>query len=161
MGIELLPDEILQEILVHIAPHDVLDHVQFVSRRFLRLCNEPLLWRHHCMADFTYWDSKYDFHQKFAEAMTQCDWKRLYRRRHWIDMKTSKVLDSILAEQTGRIKKFEQIGKYGYDAKDTLLRHCKATDDADDVLARRHAAPTIPRHDGRTDDISGSIAMPC
>lgn len=65
------------------------------------------------------------------------DWKMLYIYRKRIDMRTTDLLDSILKGQTNRIQKFKQIAEFGYDAKDTLLRHCRVGGDAEDVLARR------------------------
>lgn len=65
------------------------------------------------------------------------DWKLLYMHRCRVDWETTKILDSILQGQVDRIKKFKVIANFGYDAKDTLLRHCHAPDEVDDVLARR------------------------
>lgn len=65
------------------------------------------------------------------------DWKTLYAHRRQVDLETSQLLDSILEGQIDRITKYHNIGKYGYDAKDTLLRHCNTSDSAIDVLARR------------------------
>ena len=132
-----LPDEIIQHILFYISPEDALV-VQHVSRRLSRLANEPLLWRYHCLTSFKYWDSKHRIRQKFAGNVADADWKKIYFYRHGVDVQTTKTLDSILASQIRRIEKFERISQFGYDAKDTLLRHC-ATDEAiEDVLARRY-----------------------
>jgi F-box protein 21 len=66
------------------------------------------------------------------------DWKNLYTHRSNIDSKTTAILDSILEDQVNRIGKFNAIAKFGYDAKDTLLRHCRTGETAGDVLARRY-----------------------
>lgn len=61
----------------------------------------------------------------------------LYAHRKKVDIQTTRILDSILEDQVNRIKKFASIGDFGYDAKDTLVRHCRARESAEDVLARR------------------------
>jgi F-box protein 21 len=132
-----LPDEIIQQVLFYISPEDALA-VQRASRRLARLANEPLLWRYHCLTSFKYWDSKHRIMQKFAGNVTDVDWKKIYFYRRDVDIQTSRILNSILAGQIKRIEKFEQISQFGYDAKDTLLRHCAADDAVDDVLARRY-----------------------
>ncbi len=60
-----LPDEVLQHILYFLSPLDVFANTQNVSKRFNRLCSEPLLWRHHCQVQFKYWDSKHRIKQKY------------------------------------------------------------------------------------------------
>ncbi len=55
-----------------------------------------------------------------------------------VDRNISHCLDSIIASQVGRIGKAEKIVAFGYDAKDTLLRHMSVPDEAEDVLARRY-----------------------
>lgn len=65
------------------------------------------------------------------------DWKTLYIYRKHIDIRTTDLLNSILKGQTNRIQKFKEIAEFGYDAKDTLLRHCRVDGDVEDVLARR------------------------
>lgn len=135
-----LPDEIIQQILFHITPEDAVV-VQHVSRRLAQLVNEPLLWRHHCLMSFKYWDAKHRIRQKFAGIVADVDWKKLYFYRRDIDVQTTKILDGILAGQIKRIEKFESISQFGYDAKDTLLRHCATDEAVEDVLARRYVFP--------------------
>jgi F-box protein 21 len=132
-----LPDEILQHVLFYLSATDALLNVQLVSRRFLRMSNEPLLWRFFCQTQFRYWDPKHQMGKKLAGNVGDVDWKTLYLYRMKVDQETSKTLDSILSEQIRRIEKIERIGHYGYDAKDTLLRHCSTSESADDYLARR------------------------
>jgi F-box protein 21 len=115
----------------------VLVNIQRTSKRFNRLGSEPLLWRHHCRVGFKYWDSKHRISQKFAGSVGDVDWKTLYTYRRRIDKDTTALLDSILKGQIDRISKFKSISEFGYDAKDTLLRHCRTSNDAEDVLARR------------------------
>ncbi len=133
-----LPDEVLQHILVYCPPHDVLLNIQQLSRRFQRLTSEPLLLRHHCRVEFKYWDAKHQINQKFLGSVGEVDWRRLYIRRRKVDADTTKLLDSILECQTDRISRFKSISDFGYDAKDTLLRHCRTDGAAEDVLARRY-----------------------
>jgi F-box protein 21 len=132
-----LPDEILQQILFYVSPEDTL-RVQNTSKRLTRIANEPLLWRHHCRTAFKYWDSKHRIRQKFAANVGDVDWKKIYFYRRDVDFQTTRALDGILAGQIERIEKFERISQFGYDAKDTLLRHCATGDGVEDVLARRY-----------------------
>jgi len=132
-----LPDEVLQHILFYLSPRDILLNIQRVSKQLNGLGSEPLLWRHHCRVEFKYWDSKHRIKQKFMGNVGDVDWKTLFMHRRKVDEQTSEILNSILQGQVNRIKKFHSIGDFGYDAKDALLRHCYASETAEDVLARR------------------------
>jgi F-box protein 21 len=132
-----LPDEVLLHILTYIPPRDTVLNVQQVSKRFDRLGGEPLLWRYYCRVEFQYWDSKHQIRHKFSGNAGDTDWEKLYRHRTKVDSRTTKILNSILENQVDRITKFRSIGEFGYDAKDTLLRHCHTSENAEDVLARR------------------------
>ncbi|PVH71848.1 YccV-like-domain-containing protein [Cadophora sp. DSE1049] len=149
-----LPDEVLQHILAYCPPHDVLLHVQRLSKRFNRLGSEPLLWRYHCRTEFKYWDSKHQIQKKFLQGVGDVDWKLLYTHRKKVDIETSGLLDNILERQTNRISKFKAISEFGYDAKDTLLRHCRTDDSAEDVLARRYYANSVLDHVHRTNALA-------
>jgi F-box protein 21 len=52
-------------------------------------------------------------------------------------------LNCILANQTGRIEKFHNIVSFGYDVKDTLLRHARVGSDEEDHLARRYVLRAV------------------
>jgi len=132
-----LPDEVLQQVLCHVSPRDIILNVQRVCKRLDRLGSEPLLWRSFCKVDYKYWDSKHRIQQKFMGNVGDVEWKKLYTYRSMIDTQTTALLDSILDGQINRIKKFDSIGNFGYDAKDALLRHCRTSEEADDVLSRR------------------------
>jgi F-box protein 21 len=143
IALDALPDEILQQILFHLSPQDTLLKVQRVSKRWSRLSCEPLLWRHHCRVQFKYWDSKHRIRQKFVGSVGDVDWKMLFMHRSKVDAEVTGLLDSILGEQVNRIRKFKSIGEFGYDAKDSLLRHCHTSEAAEDVLARRYVPGTF------------------
>lgn len=136
-SVTTLPDEVLQYIFYYVSPHDLLQNVQLVSKRINDLGNEALLWRFHCRTQYTYWDAEHRIRQKFRGAVADVDWKALYMHRLRIDFQTTTLLDSILEDQVNRIEKFGAIAQFGYDAKDTLLRHCHCGDGAEDVLARK------------------------
>lgn len=136
-SLDALPDEIVQQILFYIPSHETLAVVQRLSKRLNRLCSEPLLWRHHCLSDFHYWDTRHGIQDKFWGNVGDVDWKTLYVHRGAVAQRTAEILDSILEVQVGRIEKFQEIAEFGYDAKDTLLKHCRINDAAEDVLARR------------------------
>lgn len=74
--------------------------------------------------------------QKLACPVSSVNWKALFVLRYYVDRSVTRLLDSILASQTGRIEKFRAVIDFGYDAKDTLLRN-SAVDDGEDHLARR------------------------
>ncbi|KAK2628890.1 hypothetical protein QTJ16_001993 [Diplocarpon rosae] len=141
-----LPDEVLRHIVSFCLPGDVLRNVQCLSRRFRRLAGEPLLWRYHCRVEFRYWDPKHNIQQKFMGNLNDVDWKLLYINRRKVDIETTSSLDSILERQTNRLSMFQSIADHGYDAKDTLLRHCHTDDAVEDVLARRFYATSVLDH---------------
>jgi F-box protein 21 len=137
VGFSDLPDEVLQHILYYLSPSDLLSNIQRISKHFNRLSSEPLLWRHHCRLHFKYWDSKHRIRQKFVGNVGDVDWKTLYMHRKRVEYETTDILDSIINCQVNRIQKFKMIADFGYDAKDTLLQHCRTCETAEDVLARR------------------------
>ncbi|CAG8972900.1 hypothetical protein HYALB_00001320, partial [Hymenoscyphus albidus] len=141
-----LPDELLGSILSYISPDEVLFNAQLACKRLRAACGEPLLWKHHCQTDFKYWDPKHRIQQKLRGNVNDVDWKKLYVYRRWMDLQITQVLDSILDGQVDRIRKYGKIAEFGYDAKDTLLRHCRTDDSAEDVLARRYYANSVLDH---------------
>jgi F-box protein 21 len=76
--------------------------------------------------------------QKLTRPVKSIDWKALFVSRYLIDRSVTRILDSILDSQTGRIEKFRSVVDLGYDAKDTLLRHGNV-ESGEDILARRWA----------------------
>lgn len=142
-----LPDEVLQQVLYFLSPPDTLVNIQRLSKRFDRLSCQPLLWRHHCRVHFKYWDSKHRIKQKWRGSAVDVDWKSLYVYRRQVDAQTTELLNGILERQTDRAVKSTRIAEFGYDAKDTLLRHCHVSEAAEDVLARRYAThfPSCPQ----------------
>ena len=135
-GLTDLPNEILFNILIHIPPH-LTPAVLLLSKRFNEVA-EPRLWRYHCRKQFRYWSQERGIQCRLLEDTDAVDWKKLFSERYIIDQQTSHILDSIISSQSGRIEKAETIIAFGYDAKDTLLRNMRVSDEADDVLARRY-----------------------
>ena len=134
-----LPDEVLYCILYSTPPRSTTALEQTASR-FKDVTNSPLLWRFYCRTYFRYWDRRHDISRKFASPAVFVDWKKLYAIRHRIDIATTATLNGILANQTGRIEKFHNIVSFGYDVKDTLLRHARVGSDQEDHLARRYVS---------------------
>ncbi|KAF7561970.1 hypothetical protein G7046_g2148 [Stylonectria norvegica] len=153
MFFDQVPDEIIQQLLYYISPEDTLNHVLVLSRRLNRLAHEPLLWRYHCRSAFTFWSPEHGFQRTLRERASDVDWKRLYTLRRNRNVRISILLDEILATKVGRLKKFEEICRLGYDAKDFLLAQCKADDTAEDVLARRYYGNAV------LDSIHRSVAI--
>ena len=136
LTLDQLPNEIIFQILLYLPPTSV-PALQQVSKQFNDL-SQPLLWRYHCSTLFRYWSPEHAIDEKFNGPVAKVDWKKVFAERRQIDRSISREIDSILGSQVGRIEKTSRIVGYGYDAKDTLLRHLSVADDADDVLARRY-----------------------
>lgn len=130
-----LPEEILHSILCVSHPCSAAALEQS-SRRFRSVTNEPLLWRHYCHVYYRSWDRKHGISQKLVDPVSSIDWKGIFISRFRIDQSVTRLLDSILASQTGRIEKFRAVINFGFDAKDTLVRHSRV-ESGDDHLARR------------------------
>lgn len=137
LSLNHLPDEILHSILCHSHPR-FCAALEQASRRFENVTNEPLLWRHYCQIHYKYWDRSHGIIRKLASPVSTVDWKALFVLRYRIDRSVTQLLDSILASQTGRIEKFRAVIGFGYDAKDTLLRHSEV-ESGEDHLARKLA----------------------
>lgn len=134
-SLDQFPNEILHQIFIYISPQTI-PAVQLVSRQFNDLC-QPILWRHFCRSLFKYWSPQHRIREKFASNVSKVRWKSLFAARHQIDRAIGNYVNEILSQQVNRIARIECITSYGYDAKDTLLRHLQASDAMEDVLARR------------------------
>lgn len=132
-----LPNEVIHQILQCLPPSDV-PSLELVSQSFRTLARQSVLWQHFCRSNFEYWDQRWDIGSKMKANPANIDWKGIYSERHMIDRSTTHQIDSVLSSQTGRIAKSANIVGLGYDAKDTLIRHLRVGDDAEDVLARRY-----------------------
>ncbi|RDA85580.1 hypothetical protein CP532_5374 [Ophiocordyceps camponoti-leonardi (nom. inval.)] len=137
MSLEKVPDEIIQHLLYYVSPADNLESLQYLSRRFNRLANEPLLWRYHCSSSFRFWHQHHEYRRKLRRKVFEVDWKQLYLQRTRQNRMVMENLDSIITTRVGRMKKLEQVARLGYDAKDVLLTQCRTDESADDYLARR------------------------
>lgn len=134
-SINTLPDELLHCILCYTTPATALALEQ-TSKRYKGVTNAPILWRYYCLRDFRYWDKRHSISEKSTCPASQIEWKELCKTRHLIDAAITESLDSILSSQTGRIEKFQKVVNFGYDAKDTLLRHGTVEPTVEDSLAR-------------------------
>lgn len=135
--LDQIPDEIIHHILSFVSPEDNLRNVQLLSRRLQLLANEPILWRQHCQTSFQYWNPAHDFSAKLRGRVSDVNWKSLYLLRKARNAQVSNLFDAILATKLGRARRFEQICRLGYDAKEFLVEQSRTIDTADDVLARR------------------------
>ncbi|ROT42735.1 F-box domain-containing protein [Sodiomyces alkalinus F11] len=141
--LDQIPDEIIHHILTFVSPEDNLLRVQLFSRRLNALANDPILWRQHCRTSFAHWDPRHDLPAKLDADVASVDWKALFLLRKARNVHISNLFDGILSTKLGRVRKFEQICRLGYDAKDFLLEQCRTIDSADDVLARRYHSKSI------------------
>lgn len=135
MSLNFVPDELIRQILLHLPPASVAA-VQRVSKRFNNLAG-PSIWRYFCLTQYVYWAEEHEIREKFSDPIDQNEWKEIFVERNRIDHVVSNEIDSMLASQVSRAEKIQHIVEVGYDAKDILLRHLHANDEADDVLARR------------------------
>ena len=136
LTLERLPDETLQHILSFLPVESIVALLK-TSRCLNRIASEPALWRHFCLRDFKHWDGTHHIRQRSAAGVSLTDWQQLYRHHLLIDRSATTELNSILSEQPSRIRKFHAIVHHGYDTKDTILRHLRVGDEAEDVLSRR------------------------
>lgn len=132
-----LPDEILRCICFFVDWDDALS-IQATCRRLVDVVTEPLLWKYHCRRTFKHWAASHHLSTKLGDA-TFWQWKQLFKERYEAEAKTRSALARIIASQTGRIQKIEDIVSLGYDAKDVLLREYARAMDFDDGLARRYS----------------------
>ncbi|KAJ5288460.1 hypothetical protein N7478_001490 [Penicillium angulare] len=140
-SLEHLPEEILHLILCTSHPRSAAA-LERTSHRFQNVTNEPLLWRHYCHVNYKSWDKKHNISQKLSDPVSSVDWKTLFILRFRADQSVSRLLDSILASQTGRIEKFRSVIDFGFDAKDTLVRFSRV-ELGEDHLARRYYARAL------------------
>jgi F-box protein 21 len=145
LTLENLPDEIIQHVFSYLPIKPVVCLLQ-TSKHLRRIAGEQALWRHYCLRDFQHWDEKHHIREKSAIRLSSKDWQRIYTQRVNTDRRTTALLDHIVAKQLYRIGKFQVIPLQGYDAKDTILRHLRVGDDAEDVLARRYWSKAILGH---------------
>lgn len=66
LSLEQMPDEIIGHLLYYLSPEDNLFNVQFVSRRFYRLVNTPLLWKYYCRTSLKYWNPHHRLKERVA-----------------------------------------------------------------------------------------------
>lgn len=141
-SLPILPDEILESILLSATPQTTTSLAQ-TSQRFKDVTSSPLLWRSYCAHYFQFWDSRHQIERKFRAPLSAVDWKSLFRERYWVDVQTGRILDDVLGSQCGRIEKVQRIVRFGYDAKDALVRHAGAGEEMEDCLARRYYSRAI------------------
>ncbi|KAJ5110731.1 hypothetical protein N7532_001266 [Penicillium argentinense] len=141
LSLQNLPEEILHYILCHSHPLSAAA-LQQTNNRFGDVTTSALLWRHYCQTYYKSWDRRHEIQKKFAGSAPSVDWKALFVARYQIDGSVTRLLDSILASQTGRIEKFRAVIEFGYDAKDALLENSQVQW-GDDYLARRYYASAL------------------
>ncbi|KAM5352092.1 hypothetical protein ACJ41O_004815 [Fusarium nematophilum] len=148
-----VPDEIIQHLLYYIPPEHNLLSFQLLSHRLRRLANEPILWRFHCQSNFSFWHPDHDIRRRLRERASDTPWKNLFILRKRRNAQLDVLLKEILASKVGRLRRFEKVCKFGYDAKDFLLEQCNADGSVEDVLARRYYSRSL------LDSIHRSIAV--
>ncbi|RDK36448.1 hypothetical protein M752DRAFT_287786 [Aspergillus phoenicis ATCC 13157] len=141
-SLDYFPEELLHQILCYCPPRSAAALEQ-TARRFRGVTTQPLLWRYYCLSHFKHWARQHGLSAKLASPISAVDWKSLYILRHLKYRATSHLLDSILANQAGRIDKVRKIIGLGYDAKDALLHNLEIDSNVEDYLARRYYAEAL------------------
>jgi len=132
-----LPDEILHNIF------SLLDVTSLVStqntcRRFFDL-DSPLLWRKHCISEYTYWHPTHNFSRILQQpAIVEQPWRGLLRERRTKDLRIRRTITEIIPTTVERLARLRSIVLDAEDAKDVLYDLLACPDDALDVLARRY-----------------------
>lgn len=134
-----LPVEVIHQIL-SFAPAQATIALQQTSKHFSDICDNTLLWRHHCLTKFSAWEAHHEIAKKKKAPVATVDWKRLYLDRVRKEQRVNTLLDEILACQSGRLEKYEEITAMGYDAKNTLLEQASVPREEGNGLARRYYA---------------------
>ena len=137
-----LPTEILQIILQDLPPESLVAVLR-TSRGLNQVANAPIIWRHLCQTRFEYWEDWPTINAAFHGPLSKVDWRELFVTRILKGKATRTLLDGVIRVQKLRIARIDEIGKYGYDVKETLLKEINCPDDAEDVLARRYFATAI------------------
>ena len=87
-----LPDELIQNILRYVSPLDTASNISLANQRLFKDANEPLLWRHYCDIDFSYWIDRTVFDQR---ASLQQSWKQRYIDRYVRDATNMQSFESV------------------------------------------------------------------
>lgn len=135
-SLDYFPEELLHHILCYCPPRSAAALEQ-TARRFRGVTTNPFLWRYYCLSRFKHWARQHELPAKLASPIPAVDWKSLYILKHLRYRETCRLLDSILANQTGRIEKIRKVIGLGYDAKDALLHNLEIQSSVEDYLARR------------------------
>ncbi|KAL7276273.1 hypothetical protein RUND412_000739 [Rhizina undulata] len=135
-----LPEEVLEQVLTYVPDEDTILTINRVCRTLQRLVNQPLEWRNRCKR-FHFWEPKHNYAEKRRHPRpAEIDWKVLFVHRFHVERRTTKLLNEIIASPMDRIRRFNEIADFGYDAMDCLAGHAKAGEEIEDVLARRWQA---------------------
>lgn len=132
-----MPDEIIRQVIQHVAPHEAFDNCPLVSKTFKRVAFDPLLWKVFCQTSFRFWNPEHDLHKKLLLRASQTPWRDLWRRRKYRNDLIARLLNGIIATKVDRFAKMGRICELGYDAKDYLLEQINTPDSVEDSLARR------------------------
>lgn len=139
--LDFLPDEVLQVIFQHLDAI-TLTSVSRVSKRFLSVADEHLIWKIICLRSFSYWDPSHEIESRKSDS-TFHDWKGLYAVRHRAHIATEYTLRAIIDEPVGRLARVQRICDHGYGIKDTLLQLYDESSLTDYALAQRYWTHTL------------------
>ena len=138
-----LPDELLEAIVFHLPPAATLSFGS-TCRRANKIASEHLVWRRHCLRGWRYWDTRHEIDELRQRPPAQVRWRQIFADRRHVDKEATETFEALITTQQHRIERIERISDAGYDVKDLLQRlRDSASEDAEDVLARKYFAGTI------------------
>ncbi|MCJ1314279.1 hypothetical protein MMC25_007959 [Agyrium rufum] len=140
-NLQSLPNEVIFQIISYLTHADAFSFLS-ASRKFYALADNPF-WRHSCRTEYQHWKRSWNFAGRLKEAGNLHDWKTIFRTRHRKDRSAKSNLESILAQQSGRLQLATHIIDEEYDVKDLLLSQLDTSEGAVDVLARRYQSREV------------------
>lgn len=142
-ALNTLPTELLEAILLLLDEHDLLSVSLVCGQIYRHITESALIWRSLCISRFGYWDDRHSIATKLTRPIADVDWRSLFIERIDIERQTRSFLGTTLSTQSHRNQPIDAVARFGYDAKETLLRETVCPDDAEDVLARRFYATVM------------------
>lgn len=140
---ENIPDELVEAIVFYLPPSATIAFAT-TCKQFKRIAYEHLVWRRHCLQEWTYWEAKHEVQDKMQKPPAQTKWRHLFNERKKADNEALHIFNEMLTTQQNRIARIEEISAQGYDMKDLLMKIRDETpSSAEDVLARRYHAEAI------------------
>ena len=138
MSLDALPDELILALLHHVPPEDIYRSVRLLSHRLYDIGGSGLLWKHHCLTSFQFWNPSHKIQLKASAPLAETDWQSLFVQRWQTNKVAKSLLDGIIQDPQWRVNNVEQICRLGVDIKAMLLEQMLVDESHEDHLARRY-----------------------